>query len=279
LGGETLDPGLVCLGDGDGNGIDDACEPPAAKRPNPWEFDEYGGSCDQDSDCWGPSETAAYCVPAPAADQPAPGTCYAPANRYVSIARNPEQVENTARRITLEGGGAGPWWVGPPTYSALEDMYFASVSATSVYAGIDGGEWVDGDWPDVVHVKGCEIAPGQTYQVQAIENGSDESDEDEYSEALPLETAPRWGDIVSSCAFDHCLPPEGTILQPTIDDVLAVVNAFTGIRNGPLTWMDVDPVYADGEPEGLWALIGDVLAVVNAFSGDPYPGSGPYQCP
>jgi hypothetical protein len=273
-------PGFVstCQGDGDENGVDDACEI-SAKRPAPWEFSEYGGSCEQDSDCWGPAETAAYCVPAAEADQPAPGACYAPSNRYVSIARNPDQVENTARRITLQGGGAGPWWVGAPTYSPLEDTHFASVSASSVYAGIGPGDWVDGDWPDVVHVKGCEIAPGYTYDIQAIKTGSDEGDELSYSEALPLKTAPRWGDIVSTCIFDHCLPPEGNpFTQPNIDDVLAVVNAFTGIRNAPLTWMDVDPVAFDGEPEGLWSLIGDVLAVVNAFSGQPYPGWGPLGC-
>jgi hypothetical protein len=186
------------------------------------------------------------------------------------------QVSNTGRRIKLQGGGAGPWWVGAPAYNPSEDMYFASVSGTSVYAGSDFA----GDWPDVIHVKGCEIAPGYTYEVQAIQNGSDESDEGSYSEALALKTAPVWGDIVSTCMFNSCLPPEGNAMtQPNIDDVLAVVNAFTGIRNAPLPWMDVDPVVADGEPEGMPALIGDVLAVVNAFSGDPYPGWGPYQCP
>jgi hypothetical protein len=205
--------------------------------------------------------------------------CYAPKNRYISIARNPAQVANTARRITLQGGGAGPWWVGPPTYDVLEDMYFASVSPTSVYAGDGDADWVDGDWPDLVHLKGCEIAPGHTYEVQAIAHGNDESDELNYSQPLALKTASVWGDIVSTCEFDQCLPPEGDEFQPTIDDVLAVVNAFTGIRNAPLTWMDVDPVVGDGQPEGMWALIGDVLAVVNVFSGEQYPGNGPLGCP
>jgi hypothetical protein len=259
------------------NTYDMTCMITGVKRPDPWEFDEYGGSCQQDSDCWGPSETVAYCVPDDGGTFP--GTCYAPANRYLSIARDPEQADNTARRITLQGGGAGPWWVGSPTYNAVEDTYFASVSATSVYAGIDSGNWVSGDWPHEIHVKGCEIAPGQTYEVQAIPYGADESDEGSYSEALDLKTAPVWGDVVSTCAFDQCLPPEGTVSQPAIDDVLAVVNAFTGTRNAPLPWLDIDPVTADGEPEGLWALIGDVLATVNAYTGEPYPGNGPLGCP
>jgi hypothetical protein len=85
--------------------------------------------------------------------------------------------------------------------------------------------------------------------------------------------------VVGICPFDLCEPPEGDpFTQPNIDDVLATVNAFVGIDNAPLTWLDVDPVVGNGYPEGL-VVIGDVLAVVNAFSGDPYPGDGPLGCP
>jgi hypothetical protein len=187
-------------------------------------------------------------------------------------------VENTARRITLQGGGAGPWWVGAPAYNAAENMYFASVSPTSVYAGIDVGNWVNDDWPDVVHVKGCEIAPGQTYVIQAIMEGQSVGDESNYSEALALPSAPVWGDVVGICPFDVCEPPQGDpFTQPNIDDVLALVNAFVGIDNAPLTWLDIDPVVGNGYPEG-YVVIGDVLAVVNAFSGQQYPGDGPLGC-
>jgi hypothetical protein len=243
-------------------------------RPDPWPFVEYGDTCMADSDCWGAAETVAYCVPEEGGSYP--GVCYAPTNRYISIARDAAQVANTARRISLSTDLAGPWWVGPPTYNPAENMYFASVSPTPVYAGIDFA----GDWPDVIHVKGCEIAPGvHTYLVQAIALGSDESEESNYSEALELRVCMRWGDVVSTCYYNHCLPPTGAFTEPSIDDVLAEVNAFTGIRNAPLPWMDIDPVYANGEPEGMWTLIGDVLAVVNAFSGAPYSGWGPLGCP
>jgi hypothetical protein len=266
-----------CLGDLNGNDIDDACELPVA-RPDPWPFVEYGDTCMADSDCWGATETVAYCVPEEGGSYP--GVCYAPTNRYISIARDPAQMANTARRISLSTGLAGPWWVGRPTYNVGENMYFASVLPTSVYAGIGAGDWVDGDWPDVIHVKGCEIAPGtHTYLVQAIALGSDESEESNYSEALDLRVSVRWGDVVSTCYYDHCLPPTGAFTEPSIDDVLAEVNAFQGTRNAPLPWMDIDPVYEDGEPEGLWTLIGDVLAVVNAFQGQSYSGWGPLGCP
>jgi hypothetical protein len=85
--------------------------------------------------------------------------------------------------------------------------------------------------------------------------------------------------LVSTCPEDVCLPPEGDpITQPNIDDVLALVNAFVGTDNAPLTWLDIDPVVDGGYPEGM-VTIGDVLAAVNAFVGDPYPGEGPTGCP
>ena len=99
-----------------------------------------------------------------------------------------------------------------------------------------------------------------------------------HSPTLALPTAPKWGDIVSTCIFNHCLPPEGTFVQPTIDDVLAIVNRFLGIDNAPLPWMDVDPVAGAGYPEGT-ITIGDQLMILNAFSGQPYPGWGPLGCP
>ena len=84
-----------------------------------------------------------------------------------------------------------------------------------------------------------------------------------------------WGDIISTCSFDTCLPPTGAFTEPSIADVRAELNTFTGACNGALPWRDVDPLVADGEPERRWGLIGDVLAMVNAFTGQPYPGWGP----
>lgn len=254
---------------------------PVGFAPDMWTNPPGDPSCMEDSDCR-PTTLAItpYCIPAlDEQGQPVyPGTCYAPTNRYLSIARNPDQSSATGRRITLSTGAAGPWWVGAPSYNAPEDTYFASVQDTPVFAGMGPGTWVDGDWPDEIHVKGCEIAPGtHTYLVQAVQSGG-EGDEANYSPPLDLRVQVRWADVVSSCFNNECLPPSGTFTEPSIDDVLAEVNAFQGIRNAPLWWMDIDPVYADGEPEGLWTLIGDVLQTVNAFTGQSYPGWGPNDC-
>jgi hypothetical protein len=185
-----------------------------------------------------------------------------------------DQVPNTARRVSLLGHTI-LGWVGAPMYNATEQVWISLVVGQPIYDGI----YFPDQWPDVLHLTGCEIAPGQSYVVQAIEFGSDELDEAGYSEVLVLKTAPVWGDVVSTCPYDVCEPPQGDpFTQPNIDDVLALVNAFQGVENAPLAWLDIDPVVGNGYPEGTIA-IGDVLVVVLAFTGQPYPGNGPLGCP
>jgi hypothetical protein len=267
--------------DDNGNGVPDECElvlrpDPVGFDPDMWDNPPGDTSCMQDSDCHTAASTTPYCIPKQ--DGGFPGTCYASTNRYLSIRKNPDQTSASGRRISLSTGEAGPWWVGPPIYNPGLDMYFSSVVNVPAFAGMGAGAWVNGDWPDELHVKGCEIAPGtHSYWVQAVAFG-DEGDEGLYSVVLDLRIQERWGDVISTCFFDQCLPPQGAVTQPDIDDVLAMVNAFQGVPNAPLWWMDIDPFFADGEPEGLPALIGDVLAVVNAFVGLPYTGNGPAGC-
>jgi hypothetical protein len=175
----------------------------------------------------------------------------------------------TARRISLvttrtESIVLG--WVGPPDGNGRSRVLVAPEYR---------------DWSldaEVIHVTECEIAPGWSYLIQAIVEGQSTSDESNYSGALPLPTAPVWGDVVSTCPQNVCEPPQGDpFTQPNIDDVLAMVNAFQGVENAPLTWLDIDPAVGDGYPEGMVA-IGDVLLLVNAFQGQVYPGNGPLNC-
>jgi hypothetical protein len=198
------------------------------------------------------------------------GVCYVPKNRYVSL--RPSSLNAgamTARRISLATTRAESillGWVGPPDANGI-----CRLQAAPEYR----------DWSldaEVIHVTECEIAPGWSYLIQAIVEGQSTGDESNYSGALPLPTAPVWGDVVSTCPQNVCDPPQGDpFTQPNIDDVLALVNAFQGVENAPLTWLDIDPATGDGYPEGMVA-IGDVLLVVNAFQGQVYPGNGPLNC-
>ncbi len=197
------------------------------------------------------------------------GTCYAPKHRYISISRNPEQVEHTARRISLQGGGAGPWWVGAP-YEA-SGFTVADVVEAPVYADTD----FTGDWPDLVNVTGCEIAPNQTYLVQAIAEGQEITEEANYSAAISLHTPTVWGDVVSTCLYHSCQPPNGEV---NIDDILAGIAAFQSANNDPLTWFDIAPALGDGVPNQM-VDIDDILANIQGFQSKVYPGLGPLDCP
>jgi hypothetical protein len=249
---------LAAIGCGELLEMQDMVNPPLAE-------DNGDGPCASDGEC----PNAAACIG---------GVCYVPKNRYLSIRRNPDNSGyHTARRVRVETATSGTvllGWVDEPVLDPVEDIWTALLVDEPVYNGVDFA----GEWPDVVHVKGCEIVPGQTYVIQAIMDGQSVGDESNYSEALALPSAPVWGDVVGICPFDVCEPPEGDpFTQPNIDDVLALVNAFVGIDNAPLTWLDIDPVVGNGYPEG-YVVIGDVLAVVNAFSGQQYPGDGPVGC-
>ena len=197
------------------------------------------------------------------------GICYAPKHRYISIARNPEQVENTARRVSLVGGGTGPWWIDVPYLSG--GLNFANLTDAPVYADVDFA----GEWPEVVHVTGCEVATGQRYLVQAIQQGQDIGDEGRYSEPLDLHTPSVWGDVVSTCMNHDCQPPNGEV---NIDDILAAIGGFQSLNLNPLTWFDLAPALNDGVPNQE-VDIDDILANIQGFQSKPYPGLGPLNCP
>ena len=196
------------------------------------------------------------------------GVCYAPKHRYISIRSNPEQVPNSARRVKLDTGET-LGWVGAP-YENL-GLTLADVVSSPKYSDAD----FPGEWPEVVHVIGCEIATGQTYMVQAVQMGLDIGNEGMYSEALLLHTPSTWGDTVSTCAGNVCKPPNGVV---GLDDVQAAIKLYQGTPVAPLTWLDIHPSNLDQVPDQTVG-IGDILKVIDGFQGKPYPGDGPLDCP
>jgi len=237
-----------------GNDIPDECEivPPLPE-------DSLGiTDCTDDDDCHG----EARCVE---------GVCYAPKHRYISIERNPDQSAVTARRIKLESGEM-LGWVGEPEYlppnSEHDGLWVADGIATTPYYAVS--------WPTVLHVTGCMIATGQTYLIQAIAVGQDIGNEYVYSEALALHTPSVWGDMVSTCAGNVCLPPDGV---PGLADVMAVIAYFQGDTTiVPLTWLDIDPSMGSSRPDQVIG-VGEIMACIAGFQGEPYPGLGPLNCP
>jgi hypothetical protein len=227
--------------------------------------DSLGAACSEDDEC----DNAAMCIE---------GVCYVPQSRYLSVCASPDNAAYpTARRVSVEVGTSTiqMGWLDAPTLDPLSGIRTSRVTDYPVYAHAD----FPGEWPEILHVTGCKIVPGWTYWVQNILLGQSTASQSNYSDPLVVPTTAIWGDVVGQCPGNDCTPPQGDpYTQPDIDDVLALVSAFIGIDNAPLTWLDVDPVVDFGHPDGLIS-IGDVLAVVKAFVGEPYPGSDPFSCP
>jgi hypothetical protein len=238
---------------------------PAALRPMPEDCGEVCSlaSCTTDDDC----AEQSHCVAAPTGDPPG-GMCYAPKHRYLSIVRHADQVANTARRVRLQGG-AVLGWVGAPDQNA--GLWLAEVVALPVYEDID----FTGTWPTTVHVSDCEVATGETYEIQAIALGQDIGNEANYSEPLVLHTPTKWGDVVAQCPGDVCTPPQGIA---NLDDIMAKIKKFQAIPVAPLMWLDDDPSAGSESPNQVINL-GDIMNSVRGFQGEPYPGDGPLGCP
>ena len=111
--------------------------------------------------------------------------------------------------------------------------------------------------------------------MQAIVFGFDPGDEGSYSEVLELRTPSTWGDTVSSCAGNQCLPPNGIV---GLDDVQAAIKLYSGNPVAPITWLDIHPSGGNQMPNQTIG-VGDILKVIDGFQGKPYDGLGPLGCP
>jgi hypothetical protein len=238
--------------DSNGNGAPDECD-----AQTPWPENSLDTFlCFDDAQC----EFEAKCVQ---------HLCYVPKHRYLSVALNPEQVPHTARRIRLQGGPA-LGWAGVPYLK--NGLWLADVVSAPAYADTDN---FTGEWPNILHITGCEIATDQTYEIQAIRLGQDISDENNYSAALVLHTPTKWGDVVASCPDDLCQPPQGTV---NLDDIMAKIKRFQAVPVAPITWLDDDPSEGDAAPNQTINL-NDIMNSVRGFQGEQYPGDGPLLCP
>jgi hypothetical protein len=252
----NLVPDSCDIAEGTSQDLNSTLVPDECECAPPWAEDSMGVTCVEHNECGVGGE--ARCLN---------GTCYVPKHRYISIAGNPEQVTNTARRICIEGFCLG--WVGAPYDS--NGITLADVVAAPVYADID----FVGDWPELVNVTGCKIATGQNYQIETIQYGQDIGDEHMYSDPLELRTPTKWGDVVGTCPGEVCSPPQGIA---NLDDIMAKIKRFQAVPVAPITWLDDDPSDGDETPNQTINL-GDIMVSIHGFQGEPYPGLGPMDCP
>jgi hypothetical protein len=217
-------------------------------------------------------------------------------NRYISfVPANPG--ESTALRVTLTSL--------PSEFSAYEDTYVWVGEPVEVCenSGQDdqqapdncGVAWIpDGPtstmWSanlqadqychnfgsvGLLHVTDCEIVPGATYTVQAIDCTADPDNEANYSDPLVINTSP-WGNICGpwDAGNDRWSAPDTSV--DIVFDVTACVDKFKNAFGAPIKpRADIDP----NVPDWKINITSDVTKIIDAFGGDPYPFTGPGTCP
>ncbi len=207
-------------------------------------------------------------------------------NRFLSCALSNPGV-SAALRVTLSSlpppfdtHNGETRWVGMPTEvcensgqevpppagcgSPLTTMWSARLSCDPVFL----------DWSTygTIHVSDQAVVPLGVYDIQAVPQGCDASNESSYSPALTVNTS-KWGDIVGPFAAGTWMAPDGRV--DVTADVVAILDKFSNHPTAPAK------AQADIEPEtpDLKVTIIDVTSALDAFSGVPYPFPYPPDCP
>lgn len=221
-------------------------------------------------------------------------------NRYTSFAPS-NGIDRVAFRVELSASWYFPGSVGVLGWVTAPDTNgVARVGPDSVYR-----MWRE----PAVHIGDCEIAPVATYHLRAIAEGAAETDERNYSDPLPVDTAGKpgsnyWADCVGPlqmvCSGDRvtpcveaadCPPGEtcGVYAEPdgytNFVDIGAAVKAFQKVPG--TVWPDTLCVDIHGnefgdaviDPPNYVVNFSDVQQMVLAFKGNPYPFSDPGACP
>ncbi len=182
-------------------------------------------------------------------------------DRYLSFDPSTNTGKTTALRVTRVGSTT-------PSY----------VSCTMDYVGADGrvGQLVQSpefcEWTNsVIHIRGCEIVPGNEYLVDATTDGVAFSASVSVFTTAPQIAASRsYGDLVGAFEGGVWKAAEGFV---TANDIVAVVQKFQLLSTAP----HISRVDNDGQtPNGLIAS-NDILREVQAFAGSDF-GFGVTGC-
>ncbi len=194
-------------------------------------------------------------------------------DRYVSV--NPSANGNTRAAIqvtrvgsttdkfvdctTLEDLGPDGW------YAVLIDGPLPAPGDTTYYC--DMGAVTSG-----LHMRGCSIVPGNTYDISMTFDGIGFSPALAVQTTVPQFAAGRqFGDIVGSLVAGEWTPPDGLV---TGIDIVAVVKKFNLSIDAPI----ISRVDNGGAlPNTIVSAAEDVLRAVQAFSAEPF-GYGVTDC-
>ncbi len=178
-------------------------------------------------------------------------TSNGPSPIAIRITRVGSTTERYVDCASLADLGADGW------YAALIDGPLPAPGDMTYYCIMDGV-------PEL-HVRGCNIIPGNTYNVAFTIDGSI------FTPDFPIDTTPpqfaagrQFGDVAGSFIAGTWTAPEGLV---TGSDVVSVVQKFKSAPGAPI----IARVNNAGVvPNTIVSFAGDVLRAVQAFSATPF---------
>ena len=185
-----------------------------------------------------------------------------PKNRYVSFETGALTVE-LAFQVRMTSSAHFPesvgdiGWVGAPDSKGT-----ALVVPDPVFLP---------SWPAVVRAGDCEIVPAATYEIRATSDGVN-FDPPVVVETTAPPTPKLWGDIVGEFNGIAWTPPNG--VQNFVDVQAAIITFLDEQSTVPMIWADIGP-----ETPNRIVNFNEVYWLLLAFLGEPYPFSGPADCP
>ncbi len=203
------------------------------------------------------------------APEPLTGEASFSKDRYISAKMDGNGATPVAIRVVRAGStverfvdcnsiadlGADGW------YAALQDGPLPAAGDPSFYCNLAS--------VDELHVRGCNILPGNMYAMDVSDNGTDFSATFDIITTVPQFAAGRqFGDIVGSFIAGAWTAPEGLVSS---SDIVAVVKKFQSAPGAPI----ICRVNNSGVvPNTIVSAAGDVLRAVNAFNAAPYDTGG-----
>ncbi len=210
-----------------------------------------------------------------------PGECIAPTvlageagfdkDRYVSFGPNTDATSAVATRVTRVGSTTDKYVDCTSLVDLGVDGFYATLIDGPLPAPPDTTYYCDLSGVTTgLHVRGCSVVPGNTYDVAATSDGT------LFSATLSIPTTPppfpdrQYGDTVGSLDAGIWTAPDGLV---TTNDIVAAVKKFS-----------LDPEAAilarldtDGDVPNAVMSSGDILRAVTGFAGQAF-GSGVTGC-
>ncbi len=225
-------------------------------------------TCTSDADC-------------PSTSQCIDDICYFSYNRYLYFHPN-NAGQSVALRVRHVVSGATRW-IDSGTQQVVHNNNDPAL-LTYTFTLPDGSAPEYAVWPqEAIGLTGCFIVPREVYwdryEIQAIIEGCDPTNEAYYSQALSLPTA-LFGDVISTPtppgpdAFAY--PPANTV---SVMDMMAVVAGFMNLNWTSKLYCDLSG--PPGDPSNYTVVVDvlDMTAMVGGFGGGFWHGIPPSSCP